>query len=48
MIGRMARFDVMPNMIAKTDMGFLISLFSLMSVYGDGNDYYAEKSLPWA
>lgn len=48
MIGRMARFDIVPDMIAKTDMGFLISLFSLMSVYGDSTDYYAEKSLPWA
>jgi hypothetical protein len=46
-IGRMAQFDIVPDMIAKTDMGFLISLFSTMSVYGGKEVFYAEKTMPW-
>lgn len=46
-IGRMAQFDVVPNMIGKSDIGFLISLFSLMSIYGDQEDYYAEMPPFW-
>lgn len=47
LVGRMARFDVVPDMVKKADMGFLISLFSLMSVYGDRQEDYASDALPW-
>lgn len=47
MIGRMAQFDVVPDMIGRSDMGFLISLFSLMSVYGDKKEFYDEMPPPW-
>lgn len=45
-VGRMARFDVVPDMVGKSDMGFVISLFSTMSLSGYSTSFY-EQYLPW-
>lgn len=46
-VGRMAQFDVMPDMIKKTDTAFLISLFSTMSLPGTRLSFYEDTALPW-
>ena len=46
-VGRMARFDVVPDMIAQSDMGFVVSLFSTMSLSGTQLPFYQDKALPW-
>lgn len=45
--GRMARFEIQPDMVEKSDVGYLISLFSTMSVSGYTVAFYDEKVLPW-
>ncbi len=43
-VGRMARFDVVPGMVGKSDMGFLISLFSTMSLSGCTASFYKKDA----
>jgi hypothetical protein len=46
-VGRMAQFDVVPDMIDKSDAGFMISLFSTMSLSGTKIEFYKDRVFPW-
>ncbi len=47
MVGRLAQFDIEPNMVSKSNIPTLIKQFAFVSIHGGGEEFYHEETLPW-
>ncbi len=48
MVGRLAHFDIKPNMTTKCQISYLIKQFAAGSLYdGQGEEFYHNSSPPW-
>ncbi|MCA0858897.1 hypothetical protein [Phaeobacter italicus] len=45
--GRLARFEVKPDMIEKPQLSFAVKQFAMASIDGEGEAFYRKKARPW-
>ncbi|UWQ39547.1 hypothetical protein K3552_19745 (plasmid) [Leisingera aquaemixtae] len=45
--GRLARFEVKPDMIEKPQLSFAVKQFAMASIDGEGEAFYRRKARPW-
>ena len=47
MVGRLAQFEIEPDMVDKSQLSFLLKQFAMASVHGGGEEFYSQDTLPW-
>ena len=46
-VGRMARFEIEPDTVEKTQLFFAVKQFAMASIDGEGEAFYRRKARPW-
>lgn len=46
-VGRLARFEVQPDIIDKSQLSFAVKQFAMASIDGEGEAFYRRKTRPW-